>query len=151
MVVFAFRCRKYFTARVRWGIALSSINTGCLNESRQRFQQCPFNIFAHSDFLEQLAIMRNGSPHYQRTTAKWNGFLDVAGGTDTIWLFHQSYAEESGFHRTSESLFAIKYSIYDVHDTIQTCCFLSWGQKGTLDRPPGSIPSSLQPIPSCPR
>ena len=30
-----------------------------------------------------LAIMRNASPHHHRTTAKWNGFLDVAG---SFWL-----------------------------------------------------------------
>ena len=29
----------------------------------------------------------------------------------------------------------------------QTCCFMCWCQKGTFDRHPGSVPSSLQLIP----
>ena len=108
----------------------------------------PIKIALNSDQI-QLAIMRNASPHHHRPTAEWNGFLDVAGG---IWLPpHSSSISEvqkkAAFIQPMNLPPQFKNPSMAYLTSCQTCCCVCWFQKERFDRPPGSVPNSLQPIP----
>ena len=116
----------------------------------------PIKITLNNDQI-QLAIMRNASPHHRRTTAKLNGFLDVAGGIGDSWVTPQtsssiSYVQtKAAFIGPMNRSPRCKIRSVAYLTPCQTCWFVFWCHKGTFYKPPGSVPSSLQPNPYDPR
>ena len=144
IVVIAFRCRKCTTATIRWGLALSSINTGLVIKawlskwgtttvSRMSLWylgplwlpwQWPDLTYNHEKRIptpSQNQRQMEWFPGYY-----WRHWWYLVASTHGF--SHQS--EESCFHPTNESLFTMQDSIYGVPDTMPNmplCMLVSEG------------------------
>ena len=107
----------------------------------------PIKIALNSDQI-QLAIMQNASPHHHRTTASWNGFLDMAAlcylHTNNSFISHVQ--KKTAFIRSVNLSPQRKIPSVVFLTPSQMCRFVCWCQKRTSDRPPGSVASSPQPV-----
>ena len=108
MVVIAFLCRNP---------SLHALRSSIVHKYWSRGQSMVIEVREDNSFLDvlliswrimtalnsdqiQLAFMRNASSPHHRTTAKWNGFLNVAGSIDVIWLYLYTSLQEASLRYT---------------------------------------------------
>ena len=168
MVVIAFRCRKSIITRVRWGLALSSINAGLVTiawlSKRGTTTVSRMSLWHVGPLRLPWTVTRSNlqpcethPPHHHRTTAKWSGFLDVVGGIGGISFSpHMSSSirhvqKKTVFIRPMNLSPQSKIPSVAYLTPYQTSYVICWCQKETFDRPTSVVPRILLLIPYGPR
>ena len=161
MAVIAFHCRKSIMAHIWWDLALLSINTGLVVKTWLSKWGTTMVFRMSVWYLDPLwlpwtvtdptcnhakCILTPSQNHRQMEWFPgccWQHSRHLVASTHEF--FHQNVA----FIRSMNLSPQCKIPSAGYLTPCQTCYFVCWCQKGTFDRAPGSVLSSLQPFLHC--